>query len=208
MESLNFTKSLVSKWINLKPILYLFSYFLYFFTCLISILPNSFNSFNDLAGHYWKHCLHKYFGTRGVKSIPEASKIRDMGREKLFLAVKSLRISDINFIDLRKIIDLRKTGTTDKESSALTLGHYFLNLLMLDLFVIFKYYKLFNQFSTNVPLLYPLKTSENRRYRNGLNFSIFQGVHYTLKRGLLIQIQLIFSARSWHPISLQSTLWC
>ena len=53
-----------------------------------------------------------------IKSIPEASKIRDMGGEKLFLAVKSLRISDINFIDLKRIIDLRKTGSTDKESSA------------------------------------------------------------------------------------------
>ena len=47
---------------------------------------------------------------------------------------------------------------------------YFIALGMRDLLQQFKSLHVFNPFSTNVPLLYPLKTSENRRF-----FDVFWG---------------------------------
>ena len=68
------------------------------------------------------------------------------------------------------------------------------------LILLSKYCKIFNPFSTNVPLLYPLKTSENQR------FSDFPGgidVEHWLKMGNPFNTTGLFL----HPLKLLGKPW-
>ena len=64
-----------------------------------------------------------------------------------------------------------------------------------------------NSFSTHVPLLYPLKTSENREVENGLKMGCWKWVNY--KQSKENGLPLVFNAfmyNHFHKMLYQSTV--